>query len=275
MFFFGLAFFAGFAEDALYINIIGIVMLRMFTRAAFLPPFLAVLVLAAVMNSGAEPGMPSGGPTQEGPERKLRERMVREQIAGRGVKDAAVLRAMREVPRHQYVPGRLRGLAYEDQPLPIGHGQTISQPYVVAFMTEIIRPKKEHVVLEIGTGSGYQAAVLSRIVKRVYTVEIVEALAGSAAERLKELGCTNVKVRHGDGYHGWKEHAPYDAIVVTAAAEHIPPPLLAQLKEGGSMIIPVGSQYRTQYLMLVEKRGGEARTSTLMPVRFVPLTRGK
>jgi protein-L-isoaspartate(D-aspartate) O-methyltransferase len=274
VFFFGLAFLAGIADDALYITSTGIVMLRIFLRAACLLPLIAVLPLADAMFSGAVPAARNSGMSQSDPERKLRERMVREQIAGRGVKDAAVLRAMREVPRHQYVPRRVRGLAYEDQPLPIGHGQTISQPYIVAFMTEIIRPRKEHVVLEIGTGSGYQAAVLSRIVKRVYTVEIVEALAESAAERLKSLGCANVTVRHADGYNGWKEHAPYDAIVVTAAAEHIPPPLIAQLKEGGSMIIPVGSQYRTQYLMLVEKRGGEARTSTLMPVRFVPLTRG-
>jgi protein-L-isoaspartate(D-aspartate) O-methyltransferase len=240
-------------------------------RSRVMPLLLGMLPLFLA----AETVIPDGVASQSGPETQRRERMVREQIASRGIEDPAVLAAMRAVPRHLFVPARLRAMAYEDQPLPIGFGQTISQPYIVAFMTEVIRPRKDHVVLEIGTGSGYQAAVLSKIVRRVHTVEIVEELAESSATRLRALGYGNVAVRQADGYHGWKAHAPYDAIVVTAAAEHIPPPLVAQLKEGGVMIIPVGSPYRTQYLMLVEKRDGEARTRTLMPVRFVPFTRGK
>ena len=207
--------------------------------------------------------------------KEARERMVRVQIAGRGVDNERVLDAMRSVPRHRFVPADARRMAYADQPLPIGHGQTISQPYIVGYMTDIINPQKDDVVLEIGTGSGYQAAVLSPLVKEVYTVEIIEELASSAKKRIAALGYDNVHVRHGDGYHGWKEHAPYDAIIVTAAAEHIPPPLIAQLKDGGVMVIPVGSSFRTQYLMLVEKKDGETSTRTLMPVRFVPFTRDR
>ncbi|MBN1448018.1 MAG: protein-L-isoaspartate(D-aspartate) O-methyltransferase [Bacteroidetes bacterium] len=204
---------------------------------------------------------------------QARRLMVKRQLAARGVDHPGVLRAMRTVPRHRFVPEDMRAMAYADQPLPIGHGQTISQPYIVAYMTQVIDPKKDDVVLEIGTGTGYQAAVLSPLVEHVYTVEIISELAERARKRLSTLGYRNVTVRHGDGYHGWKEHGPYDAIVVTAASEHIPPPLVEQLKEGGSMIIPVGSPFRTQYLMLVEKRNGEVRTRTLMPVRFVPFTR--
>jgi protein-L-isoaspartate(D-aspartate) O-methyltransferase len=205
--------------------------------------------------------------------KKARRQMVERQIAARGVDHPGVLRAMRTVPRHRFVPEDMRGMAYAAQPLPIGHGQTISQPYIVAYMTQVNDPKKSDVVLEIGTGSGYQAAVLSPLVEHVYTVEIIGELAQSARKRLSSLTYRNVTVRHGDGYHGWKEHGPYDAIVVTAASEHVPPPLVEQLKEGGTMIIPVGSPFRTQYLMLVEKRNGEVRTRTLMPVRFVPFTR--
>lgn len=199
--------------------------------------------------------------------------MVRTQIAARGVEDEAVLKAMRSVPRHRFVDEGLRRAAYTDGPLPIGHGQTISQPFIVAYMTEIIAPKKEHRVLEIGTGSGYQAAVLSGLVKKVYTIEIIPELARSARKRLANLGYENVTVRHADGYHGWKKYAPFDAIVVTAAAEHIPPPLIEQLREGGKMIIPVGHRYRTQYLILAEKKNGEVRTRSVMPVTFVPFTR--
>lgn len=215
-------------------------------------------------------------PAQAAAEMKqARERMVRIQIAGRGIEDERVLKAMRSVPRHRFVPEDARRMGYADQPLPIGHGQTISQPYIVGYMTDIIEPQKDDVVLEIGTGSGYQAAVLSPLVKDVYTVEIIEELAMSAKKRLATLGYDNVHVRHADGYHGWKQHAPYDAIIVTAATEHIPPPLIAQLKDGGVMVIPVGSSFRTQYLMLVEKKDGKTSTRTLMPVRFVPFTRSR
>ena len=204
---------------------------------------------------------------------KKREEMVQYQIAGRGITDKATLNAMRIVPRHLFVPENLRSRAYDDGPLPIGYGQTISQPYIVGYMTEAIRPKPDFRVLEIGTGSGYQAAVLAKIVDKAYTIEIVEELAGQATKRLQKLGYDNVQVRFGDGYHGWKEHAPYDAIVVTAAAEFIPPPLVEQLKPGGIMIIPIGSPFMVQTLMLVEKKGGQIKTKSLFPVRFVPFTR--
>jgi protein-L-isoaspartate(D-aspartate) O-methyltransferase len=187
--------------------------------------------------------------------------------------DPAVLGAMREVPRHELVPESVRGAAYENQPLLIGQGQTISQPYIVALMTSLAKPAKDHVVLEVGTGSGYQAAVLARLVSHVYSIEIVEPLARQAAGRLKALGYDNVTVRQGDGYKGWAEHAPFDAIVVTAAASHIPPPLVEQLKPGGRMVIPVGETFSTQNLVLVEKdRDGRSHTRALLPVRFVPLT---
>ncbi|ESU26556.1 protein-L-isoaspartate O-methyltransferase [Flavobacterium limnosediminis JC2902] len=199
--------------------------------------------------------------------------MVKNQIQSRGVKDAKVLDAMRKVPRHRFVPSDKVSDAYEDTPLPIGYGQTISQPYIVAYMTEIINPKPAHRVLEIGTGSGYQAAVLSEIVSKVYTVEIVDELSKQAANRLANLNYKNVHVKTADGYYGWKEHAPFDAIIVTAAAEHVPPPLIEQLKEGGKMIIPVGSPFMVQELMLIEKSKGKIRTSAKMPVRFVPFTR--
>lgn len=207
--------------------------------------------------------------------KERREGMVNQQIQKRGVKDAAVLNAMRQVKRHMFVPQNSISDAYDDRPLPIGYGQTISQPYIVAYMTEAIRPKPEYKVLEIGTGSGYQAAVLSPIVKEVYTIEIVPQLGNAAANRLKKLGYKNVQVKIGDGYYGWKEHGPFDAIVVTAAAEFVPPPLLEQLKDGGRMIIPIGSPFMTQTLMLVEKKGKKATTKSLMPVVFVPFTRAK
>ena len=185
----------------------------------------------------------------------------------------AVITAMREVPRHDLVPAKVRGDAYENHPLFIGHGQTISQPYIVALMTSLARPAKNHVVLEVGTGSGYQAAVLSRLVARVYTVEIVEPLAREAAANLKRIGYDNVMVRAGDGYKGWPEHAPFDAIVVTAAANHIPQPLVDQLKPGGRLVIPVGATSMSQNLMVIEKDGrGDTLTSAVIPVRFVPLT---
>lgn len=204
---------------------------------------------------------------------RLREIMVKKQIAQRGIQDRATLTAMRKVERHLFVPNNIIDYAYDDRPLPIGFGQTISQPYIVAYMTEIVKPEPNHRVLEIGTGSGYQAAVLSGIVKEVYTIEIIDSLGNQARNRLAKLKYKNVEVRMGDGYHGWKEKAPFDAIVVTAAAEHIPPPLIAQLKESGRMIIPVGSPFMTQHLMLVEKKNGKMRTTSMIPVQFVPFKR--
>jgi protein-L-isoaspartate(D-aspartate) O-methyltransferase len=202
-----------------------------------------------------------------------RDAMVRTQIAGRGIKDTATLQAMRTVPRHLFVPSSLADSAYQDQPMPIGYGQTISQPYIVAYMTEVIRPKAGQKILEIGTGSGYQAAVLAEIVKQVYTIEIVPELGRTARERLQQLGYRNVQVRVADGYDGWPEQAPFDAIVVTAAADYIPPPLIRQLKDGGRMVIPVGSPFLVQTLMLVEKEKGGIKTTSLTPVRFVPFRR--
>ena len=216
-----------------------------------------------------------GASAQEG-EFRERERMVSEQIEARGVTDPLTLQAMRTVPRHRFVPESRRGQAYSDSPLPIGYGQTISQPYIVAYMTEIINPGTAARVLEIGTGSGYQAAVLAEIVDSVYTVEIISELYAQATARLASLGYSNVRTRNADGYFGWESAAPFDAIVVTAAAEHIPPPLVRQLKEGGVMVIPVGSPFLVQSLLLVEKgEGGDIHTRNLMPVRFVPLTRGQ
>jgi protein-L-isoaspartate(D-aspartate) O-methyltransferase len=205
--------------------------------------------------------------------RRARMRMVDEQIAARGIEDPEVLRAMRNARRHLFVPERQVRNAYDDNPLPIGHGQTISQPFIVALMTQLVQPQADFRVLEIGAGSGYQAAVLAEIVDHVYTVEIIEPLAEWAEERLKLAGYENVTVKHADGYYGWEEHAPFDAIVVTAAAPHIPPPLIEQLKDGGRMIIPVGSRFRTQQLVLVEKDGGRVTTRNILPVRFVPFTR--
>jgi len=186
-----------------------------------------------------------------------------------------VLEAMRSVPRHRFAPDHDPELAYSDRPLPIGHNQTISQPYIVARMTELVRPDPSDRVLEIGTGSGYQAAVLGEIVDSVYTIEILPELAATATTRLRRLGYDNVVVRNADGFKGWPRRAPFDAIVVTAAPEEIPPPLLEQLAEGGRMIIPVGSTGRTQQLTLVTKKNGEISKQTLAPVRFVPFLRNE
>lgn len=199
--------------------------------------------------------------------------MVRRQIEARGVADPNVLEAMRTVPRHAFVPQAQRANAYEDRPLYIGHGQTISQPYIVAFMTEALELEPNSVVLEIGTGSGYQAAVCAEIAKEVWTIEIVEPLAESAARLLTELGYTNVHVKAGDGYYGWPQEGPFDAIIGTAAAGEVPPPLIEQLKTGGRMILPVGSRLGLQYLILATKdEQGQLHRREVMPVRFVPMT---
>ena len=185
----------------------------------------------------------------------------------------AVMTAMNTVERHRLVPAARRHFAYENRPLPIGHGQTISQPYIVALMTQLIDPDADDVVLEVGTGSGYQAAVLAELVGRVYSIEIIDALATRAKRDIDTLGYDNITTKLGDGYYGWQEHAPFDAIVVTAAASHVPPPLIEQLKPGGRMVIPVGSRFMTQTLLLLEKtEDGEVITRQYGAVRFVPLT---
>ena len=189
--------------------------------------------------------------------------------------DRRVMQAMNTVPRHALVPAKQRKNAYLNRPLPIGFGQTISQPYIVAIMTDLLNPQPDHKVLEIGTGSGYQAAILSRLVKEVYTIEIIESLGKRAKKDLAQLGYYNIKTKIGDGYYGWKQHAPFDGIVVTAAASHVPPPLIKQLKPGGHMIIPVGSNFLTQQLLLISKnQEGAVTTEQILPVRFVPLTGG-
>lgn len=204
-----------------------------------------------------------------------RETMVEEQIVARGIKEQKTLAAMRFVPRHLFVPAAMDAYAYEDRPLPIGYGQTISQPFIVAFMTEIIEPGPGRKILEIGTGSGYQAAVLAATGADVYTIEIIPELAEAAAKRLEKLGYGKVSGKAADGYYGWSEEAPFDAIIVTAAAEFIPPPLTQQLAEAGLMVIPVGSPFFVQSLMLVQKRNGKVISTNLMPVRFVPFRRAE
>lgn len=199
-----------------------------------------------------------------------RERMVAQQIAARDVTDARTLAALRKVPRHLFVPPSLAGAAYDDAPLPIGHGQTISQPYVVAFMTQALGLQSGGKVLEVGTGSGYQAAVLAEIAAKVYTIEIVEPLAREARERLARLGYHNVEVRAGDGYLGWPEASPFDGIMVTAAAPRVPEPLKEQLADGGRLVIPVGDEY--QEILVVTRRGKEFDERRVLPVRFVPMT---
>ncbi len=202
-----------------------------------------------------------------------REKMVDRQIEKRGIENPRVLQALRDVKRHLFVPPDEVSEAYDDHPLPIGHGQTISQPYIVALMTESIEPKSTDRVLEIGTGSGYQAAVLSKLVAEVYSIEIVEPLGREAEKRLKNLGYDNVTVRIGDGYKGWPEHAPFDAIVVTAAPPEVPQALVDQLAEGGRMVVPVGTSF--QELLLIEKTNGKISKRVITAVRFVPMVKGK
>jgi len=237
---------------------------------------LALLLVAALAGCGPRPNHPSAMDHQTAPDSNRvseRNRMVQEQIAGPGrdVRNPRVLEAMRTVPRHAFVPQDVAQRAYEDYPLPIGHGQTISQPYIVAFMTEQLDPQPADRLLEVGTGSGYQAAILSRLVAEVFTIEIVEPLAARAAQNLQRLGYTNVFARAGDGYAGWPEKAPFDAIIVTCAPDHVPQPLVDQLKEGGRMIIPVG-EFGDQNLVLIEKQGGQIARRAVLPVRFVPMT---
>jgi protein-L-isoaspartate(D-aspartate) O-methyltransferase len=196
--------------------------------------------------------------------------------SGEEALNEGVMRSLGTVKRHEFVPAYQQAFAYENRPLPIGHGQTISQPYIVALMTDLIEPDRDFIVLEIGTGSGYQAAILAKLVTQVYSIEIIEALADEAAARLARLGYDNVTTKLGDGYYGWEEHAPFDAIVVTAAASHVPPALVRQLKPGGRMIIPVGGRFMVQQLLLIEKTDDdEVITRQVAAVRFVPLTRGR
>jgi protein-L-isoaspartate(D-aspartate) O-methyltransferase len=230
------------------------------SRALALP----LLLLAAACRS--DPPAHAGHPA------KARHVMVEEQLVARDIKEPRVLAAMREVPRHEFVPESHRTEAYDDRPLSIGFGQTISQPYIVALMTQQLGLKPTDRVLEIGTGSGYQAAVLARLAAEVYSIEIVEPLAKRAEADLERLGFTNVKVKAGDGYAGWPEAAPFDAVIVTCAPDHVPEPLVSQLKEGGRMIIPVGEEGGVQELYLLEKRGTEVREQAVLPVRFVPMT---
>jgi len=199
-----------------------------------------------------------------------RQRMVQEQLMSRGVRDERVLAAMNKVPREEFVPQDSRAASYTDQPLPIGYGQTISQPYIVAFVTEQLRPKPSDRVLEVGTGSGYQAAILAELVAEVYSVEIVEPLAKNAEATLQRLGCKNVHLKIGDGYKGWPETAPFDAIIVTCAPDKVPQPLIDQLRDGGRMVIPVGDRF-AQELYLLEKKNGQLKQSATLPVRFVPM----
>jgi protein-L-isoaspartate(D-aspartate) O-methyltransferase len=233
-------------------------------RLAFV--FLMILV---VLVAGCRPPRDPG---QEATFASARQKMVTEQIEGRGVSDKPVLDAMRRLPRHLFVPDQYVSAAYEDHPLPIGYGQTISQPYIVALMSEAVGVEPGQKVLEIGAGSGYQAAVLAELGAEVYTLEIIPELAQQASDRLSTLGYENVHVQNADGYYGWEEHAPYDAILVTAAPDHLPQPLAGQLKEGGRLIVPIGPQGAVQTLWLFEKQAGELQATNLGDVSFVPLT---
>ena len=230
-----------------------------------------LLIIAAFLIGLSLPAQP-GFSAPDDTYKPLRESMVKYQIEGRGIRDRAVLDAMNEVPRHLFVPNKLRHRAYNDYPLPIGLGQTISQPYIVAFMTELLQLNGKEKIFELGTGSGYQAAVASRVAKEVFTVEIYSELARSAAKRLKAIDYKNIHVRDGDGYYGWESEAPFDAIIVTAAADHIPPPLIEQLAPGGRLVIPLGGPFSVQQLILVTKDSkGRVMEKPIIPVRFVPL----
>ena len=229
------------------------------------------LLLAAVFAATHALGAGDTGP--EARRRAMVEEITAEQPGLPGRFDPRVKEAMARVPRHLFVAPELEPHAYENRPLPIGHGQTISQPYIVALMTDLLKPGNYDSVLEIGTGSGYQAAILSELVRSVYTIEIVAPLAAEARERLARLGYRNVEVRTGDGYKGWEEHAPFDAIMVTAGADEVPPPLLRQLKPGGRMVIPVGAARNLQLTVIEKQADGSIRSRQVLPVRFVPFTR--
>ena len=219
------------------------------------------------------PAKLTGGTLPDKPEFiAAREKLVATYIKGHGISDTRVLAAMRDVPRHNFVPKKLLSRAYDDTALPIGEGQTISQPYVVALMTESLKLENTDRVLEIGTGSGYQAAILSRIADQIYSIEIKEKLHKKSARLLRALGYSNVISRHGDGYFGWEEAAPFDAIMITAAVNHIPPPLLKQLKDGGRLILPLGNPFISQNLTLVTKHGDDYKTKQITGVLFVPMT---
>jgi len=224
-----------------------------------------MIILSLLLTSGSFP--------QADMYNTARMNMVRTQIIDRGIKDRSTIESLKKVPRHLFVSPGYEGEAYNDYPLPIGYGQTISQPYIVAYMTEAVKPYGKKKALEIGTGSGYQSAVLADIVDTVYTIEIIEGLAAEAKARFKNLGYINIISKSGDGYNGWIEHAPFEIIVVTAAAEVIPKPLIDQLAENGRMVLPVGSQAGNQELKLVIKKNGKAEIKDLLPVRFVPFKR--
>ena len=243
--------------------------LRSLSRKASLA-WLVPLILACSPLPSRAPGPASAPLTGDSEaQQRAREKMVRGQIEDRGVHDKRVLAALRKVPRHLFVPGDMVPYAYSDRPLPIGYRQTISQPYIVAFMTEALELKPQDRVLEIGTGSGYQAAVLAELVQQVYSIEIIEPLGREAAERLKMLGYSNIQLRIGDGYRGWPEAVPFDAIIVTAAPDHVPSALVGQLREGGRMIVPVGRFL--QNLIRLRRTPKGIKRETLLPVRFVPM----
>ncbi|HUT55998.1 MAG TPA: protein-L-isoaspartate(D-aspartate) O-methyltransferase [bacterium] len=244
-------------------------------RAPAIKAISLALVLPAILLLAAHAAGPACTPPSAdnaGPDsyQQRRAAMVTEQIAARGITDPAVLAAMNKVPRHEFVPADMKPLAYTDQPLPIGNGQTISQPYIVAFMTQALELKPGDKVLEIGTGSGYQAAVLAETAGQVYSIEIIRELSERARETLDRLGYARVITRCGDGYKGWPEHAPFDAVIVTAAPDHVPQPLVDQLAVGGRMVIPVGDHY--QELLRITKTRDGIKKEKLLPVRFVPMT---
>jgi len=241
-----------------------VVFMMKFLVLLFIFPF---LFLCACIKQEEKAGAAAGGKDEYA---FARERMVSSQIVARGVSDELVLAAMRKVPRHEFVPEELKPRAYEDNPLPIGEDQTISQPYIVALMTELLKLKGGEKVLEIGTGSGYQAAVLAEIAKEVYTIEIIEPLARTAEERLSKMGYENITVKCGDGYKGWEEHAPFDGVIVTCAPDHVPQPLVDQLTVGGRMVIPVGDYF--QELKVLTKTEDGVKEKNVIPVRFVPMT---
>jgi len=227
---------------------------------------MAVLLAPAVIFTG------SAYSQQSDPFAAARQKMIERDLKGRGITNEAVLQAMRDVPRHRFVPSGMQDQAYADFPLPIGHGQTISQPYVVAFMTQMLEVRPEDKILEIGTGCGYQAAVLARMAMQVYTIEIVKPLADSARTLLTELGYKNIFIKTGDGFEGWPEHAPFDKIILTCAVKEIPPALIEQLNEDGSIIAPIGATYEVQELILATKHAGKLKHREVLPVRFVPMT---